>query len=278
MEKIINTNSAHNIKQKRTEDMLVLKGIEDIFLKRRAFIVRMPKLGDAVVACASGGMDTITNLAILMEEFKLEVYPFFINRNQSNYKWEKKSVDFFNDFFKKKYPGLYHDYLEIELPSPPKAYKTNLRGIKNSNDNFFLRSSVAYPARNPIIALTGMEYAYSLQNKKIFPKTVFAAHMADDPVFHSALTAIRIDNLLMCQITADYNWQFISLPIEKEFGNYYGKEIFVKWAYEHKIPLEKTRSCYEKEEHHCGVCDPACVNRKAAFEKSGVKDKTVYIN
>ena len=121
-----------------------------------------------------------------------------------------------------------------------------------------------------------MEYAYSLQSKGVFPKTIFSVHTADDPVLHSTLTAVRMTNLLMCQITSDYRWQFISLPIEKNLGNYYGKEIMVKWCDENNIPIEKTRSCYKDDPVHCGKCSPACLNRKAAFKKAGVLDKTIY--
>ncbi len=126
------------------------------------------------------------------------------------------------------------------------------------------------------IALTCMEYAYALQSKGLFPKAIFAVHTADDPVFHSTLTAIRITNLLMCQITSDYNWQFISIPLEKELGNYYGKSRLVKWASENNISIEKTRSCYKDTELHCGTCFPACQNRKKAFKNAGVEDKTFY--
>jgi hypothetical protein len=121
-----------------------------------------------------------------------------------------------------------------------------------------------------------MEYGYSLQSDGIFPKTVFVTFLADDPPRHSTLTSIRITNLLMCHITGDYNWQLISIPLERELGNYYGKIPYVKWCNEHDIPLEKTRSCYKDGELHCGICEPACVNRKKAFKESNVKDNTIY--
>jgi 7-cyano-7-deazaguanine synthase in queuosine biosynthesis len=273
---IINNGSAYKIKDNPREDLLALEMVENIFKKRRAHIISMPKKGSSVVCCMSGGMDTVANAAILMEEFNFKIYPLFINRGQTNYRWEKESVEFFDSFFSSRYPTLYNKYIEIQLDTPPIAYKNNLRNTKKMTDNPVLRSNVAYPARNPIIALTAMEYAYSLQSKGVFAKTIFAVHTADDPVLHSTLTAVRMANLLMCQITSDFNWQFISLPIEKEFGNYYGKEVMVKWCAENNIPIEKSRSCYKDQQNHCGECFPACQNRKEAFKKAGVHDKTIY--
>ncbi len=276
MVKVVDTGTARGIRENRLEDPLVLEDVERIFAKRRAAVIRMPAPGSPVVACLSGGMDTVANTAILMQEFGLKVYPFFIDRGQTNYTWEKAAVDYFDAYFKERYPELYHACREIRLDTPPAAYKDQLRRTKESADNPTFRGSVAYPARNPIIALTGMEYAYALQAEGVFAKTVFAVHTADDPVRHSTLTAIRIDNLLMCQIMGDYNWQFISLPIEKELGNYYGKEVMAGWCVENGIPIERSRSCYKDDPVHCGECFPACVHRKEAFRKAGVEDKTVY--
>lgn len=276
--KIINTKTSFNIKNNRLEDLKVLDSINNILLFRRGYIFKLPDPGSSVVAGVSGGLDSIINLAILMEELKLKVYPFFINRGQTNYKWEKESVQFFNNYYKKRYPEQYNDCLEIKLNTPANEYKDFLRDTKNLGDNPFLRNTVAYPARNPIIALTGMEYGYSLQSQRKYIKTVFTTHTADDPVLHSSLTVLRTDNLLMCQITDDYNWSFTSIPMEVELQNYYGKSRYVKWGIENEIPLEYTRSCYKDTKNHCGICSSACINRKKAFKDAGVTDLTKYIN
>lgn len=42
-----------------------------------------------------------------------------------------------------------------------------------------------------------------------------------------------------------------------------------------KVPFELTWSCYEGRDLHCGKCG-TCVERKEAFQKSGVKDPTQY--
>ncbi len=272
LNKIIYTGTGDRIIENKLEELMVKKKIENILQIKRGNIYQLPKKNEAVVACVSGGLDSVINLAILMEEFNLIVYPLFINRGQSNYEWEKKSLEFFEEYFLTKYPQKYKKYLEIELDTPAKGYKDLLREHKNSTKNY-----VGYPARNPIIALSAMEYAYALQSQDVKIRHVFTTHTADDPVLHSTLTALRIDNLLMCQITGDYTWYFTSLPIETELDNYYGKSYLVKWGSEINLPLEKTRSCYTKDRLHCGQCTPACVNRQKAFLDAGIVDDTKYL-
>lgn len=122
MTKIINTGTAENISLRRTEDTTVLKSIDDILVMRRCKVVKFPEPGTPVVVIHSGGMDSTANMAILTEEFGLKIYPLFINRGQTNLKWEKKSVNFFDDFFQKKYGDLYNKSFEIKLNIPPEKH------------------------------------------------------------------------------------------------------------------------------------------------------------
>ncbi len=272
----ITQNKTGELEAKRQEDPTVLGKVDNILKIRRMRIVKMPEAGTSVVVIHSGGMDSTTNIAILMEEFGLKVYPLFINRGQTNLKYERVAVKYFDKYFSERFPELYTKSVEVEINTPPKAYKNDLRATRDLEDNLQSRQRIAFPARNPIMILTAAEYAYSLQVKGVFPKTIFISCMKEDPPRHSTLTAIRMANLLVCQIMGDYLWQVIALPIEREFENFYGKEVYVKWADEHGIPLEKTRSCYRNQEKHCGKCYPACENRKKAFLNAGVEDKTEY--
>ena len=284
MIKIISTGTAKNIKKRGTENLSLLDSLNKFFIKERGYVVKMPKPGTPVLACMSGGLDSISNLAVLMERFKLKVYPFFIEREQTNSKYENLAVDFFNKYYKERYPKLYNDVLKIKINTPAKEYKEMARATKDMNyittDSVCCRNKIAYPARNPIIFLTGMEYGYSLQSKiKDYPKTIFAvfSNNNNDELYHSALTSVRLTNMLMCQIVNDYCWQFISIPTEVELGNYYDKDVFVKFACSIGVPLEKSRSCVKKTINHCGSdkCN-SCLERKKAFRKAGVKDLTKY--
>ena len=274
--RMIYSNIIDREKMRQKEDLSLLSEVDAIFKRKRGSVVKMPRTHEPVITCLSGGLDSVANITILLEELKVQVFPFFVARGQSNYKWEKKAVNFFDKFFSKKYPDLYHKCVEIKMNIPAKAYKKNLITTKYLNDNSLIRKRVGYPARNPIIFLAGMEYGYSLQHRNIFPKTILTANHADDNIYHSSLTSLRCQNLVMCQITNDWSMQLTSIPIEREFGNYYGKARMLKFAYESGVPLERTRSCTSSHKLQCGICSIACKDRRLAFQEAGVEDKTKY--
>jgi len=74
----------------------------------------------------------------------------------------------------------------------------------------------------------------------------------------------------------DWEWQFISIPIETAFGNYYDKDVYIKFCEKHNIPLYHSRTCVKKGDP-CGSCPP-CWERRRAFAKLGTKDIDNYLN
>jgi len=275
MTKILNNRGKIKFESKENEDANLLKIYDGILKGKRGYVVKMPKKGESIVACLSGGQDSVANIGILLKEFGLNVYPFFINRGQSNYKHEKKAVDYFNRFYKRKFPKLYHNYKEITAMTPGAEYKDLLRKTKRMVDDIPLRHNISYPARGPIVFLTGMEYGYSLKANGVEIKTVFASNMSSDFSYHCSQTWVRLMNILFCQILNDWSWQFISLPIETEFGNYFDKDVFIKWAYENGVPLHKARTCVKSFDVECGDC-PTCWDRRRGYKEAGVKDQTKY--
>ena len=272
---ILNKQGKIKIKSKVNEDINLLKIYSNILKSKRGYVVKMPKKGESVVVCLSGGQDSVANIGVLLKEFGLNVYPFFINRGQSNYKYEKRAVDYFNRFYKRKFPKLYHNYKEITVMTPGMEYKDLLRKTKRMMDDIPLSHNISYPARGPIVFLTGMEYGYSLKAIGVEVKTVFASNMSSDFSYHCSQTWVRLMNILFCQILNDWSWQFISLPIETEFGNYFDKDAFIKWAYENGVPLHKARTCVKSFDIECGDC-PTCWDRRRGYKEAGVKDLTKY--
>lgn len=276
MTKIVNNIGEIKFSQKKNEDFKVIKVIDRIFRDKRGYVVKMPPKRSSVVCCMSGGADAVSNIFILMNKFGYEVFPFFINRGQSCYEWENTAINYFDKFFKKRFPNLYHYTKKIKVNTPASEYKDDLREVKKKYYQIERSAHISYPARNSIIFLTGMEYALSLRNigKKI--NTVFVAHVASDTSFHCSLTWQRILNLETCHIINDYNFQYISLPIEIELGNYYDKDVLIKYCDENGLDLSKTRSCIKPNKTHCGVC-PCCWDRRRCFLKAGITDKTKYL-
>ena len=99
--------------------------------------------------------------------------------------------------------------------------------------------------------------------------------MSSDFSYHCSQTWVRLMNILFCQILNDWSWQFISLPIETEFGNHYDKDVFIKWAYQNGVPLHKARTCVKSFDIECGDC-PTCWDRRRGYKEAGVKDPTKY--
>lgn len=53
------------------------------------------------------------------------------------------------------------------------------------------------------------------------------------------------------------------------------KTAIVRMGAVHEVPFEDTWSCYQGGLFHCGVCG-TCLERKQAFENSGIPDPTIY--
>jgi len=128
-----------------------------------------------------------------------------------------------------------------------------------------------------MIFLTGAEYAYSLKSQGVELSTIFGAAVVSDTLFHSSLTWTRITNLAVCQFLNNYNWQILSLAIEKELGNSYDKDVLISYCDKIGLPLEHTRTCTNSNEVQCGNC-VCCYDRRRCFKEARVEDKTVYLS
>jgi 7-cyano-7-deazaguanine synthase in queuosine biosynthesis len=270
LSEVLGVQGEKRLEDKPNEDIELLNILDTFLIKRRGYVVKMPSEGSAVAVCMSGGADSIVNIDILLREFKLNVYPFFVDRGQKNYVYEKQAVDYFDSLFHKNYPDLYHPVREIQVTTPGLVYKSLLT-------HELTKDHISYPSRNSIIFLTGAEYAYSLRTEGVNIHHLFAAHVSSDTSMHCSLTWTRLTNLTICHIMNDYQWQFISIPIERELGNFYDKDVLVRYAQQHDLPLELTRTCVMSSEIQCGKC-PCCWDRRRCFAEAGIKDATSYLH
>lgn len=272
------------LKNKPLDNINIINLIESE-LKINGGIFTMPKPGSSVVLLLSGGLDSIVSWAILMEEFKLNVYPVIIKNRQKKWNGIGKSIKYFSNFYKKKYSELYNkpfyvfdDFPQIELEKltkkvhPLSLLETFLGSNLKKNLNLSLASMSL-----PFLGKNYADYLFFTKNIKI--NTIFCGILSSDGngVNHQTFTAIRTNTWYLRVISGEKKWQFASICYEKEIGNMFIKSDLIKWAFEYNIPVEKTWSCYSNNDSQCGKC-LACLNRKYGFEKAGILDKTIYLN
>ena len=261
---MVNTKLLNSIDKIKYEDTKIIKRLEEILLSKRKKIFSLPKPHTPVVVLMSGGLDSIIMVSFIMEKYKLVIYPLFIRWGQKNLNKEEEALSFFTSYYKKKYPNLFINPKKITALIPVEDLTTGV------NDIVVLR--------NTIFAAHAVHYAHFLQEKKgLKIRTIFCCSVSGDGrvVPDSTLTAIRSTNVNICINEADYSWQYTSIALEKTLGNYKSKSYFVRYAKKMGSPLEKTWSCYEKGNIHCGQCLP-CLGRKDAFKKASLEDPTKY--
>jgi len=242
-----------------------IKTFDKILLRKRGWISKWPQ---SAVFIYSGGMDSTVTIAKLLEENRIEIFPLFINRGQSNVRYERQAAKFFEKYFRIHYRDLFHDLTEIAINVPPNEIKDQLRKYS---------TEFGYPLRNTILQMVGVQYAISLSQKsKRKINSVFCAQLDDDPFPHSKLVSLRATTIDVCQGLDEWDWQITSPNIDILLSKIKtGKKEMVQWAYEHNLPIEKTRSCYSNKKIHCGICS-ACRRRKEAFIHAGLPDITEY--
>ncbi|MFC1750042.1 7-cyano-7-deazaguanine synthase [Pseudomonadota bacterium] len=268
------------LKKKQLEDLDTIRMIEKILITKRGFVFKMPKPKSPIVLQLSGGIDTVSMIVYLIKKYDLVVYPLFIRRGQARVKKEEDSVDFFNKIFLKKYPDNYRNVFKIETRFPPmEIRKTIIRFADKKVSNKSIKRW-GIPMFASLLTSFSVEYAFYIEHVDgLRIRTIFCAAVDGDGdyVAHHSLTGLRGVMLNICTQTQDFSWQFTSPFTEPAIGVFGGKEELIRWGHESGLPIHKSWSCYLKNTFHCGQCD-SCSGRRAAFNKSGIEDKTVYIS
>jgi len=135
--------------------------------------------------------------------------------------------------------------------------------------------SIVVPIRNAVFLSIASAWAYTLSASLV----AYGAHTGDRnypdcrPVFakklESAFNLGEIDGINSrlrknIKIWSPYREGISKSDLIKIGFKALGDSIFKTW------------SCYSSQKFHCGVCE-SCNNRKTAFQKAGIIDKTKYL-
>ena len=125
--------------------------------------------------------------------------------------------------------------------------------------------STVVPNRNMILLSLATAWAASIQANSVS----YAAHFGDHAIYPDCREefAEALDKAIRL---ADWQEIFLNRP----FVDFTKAEIVRRGA-ELNVPFEKTWSCYEGRELHCGQCG-TCIERREAFHLAGIEDPTNY--
>ena len=269
------------LKDRPFDDLRTIELIE-LELRKRGGVFKLPKPGSSVVLLLSGGLDSVVAWGFLMEEYKLKVYPVWVRNRQKKWKYISKSIRFFSRFYKKRYPDLFNlpfcvvdDFPQIEIENISK--KVHSMSILDEFVDSKRKSNINLSS----VSLIGLGRSYAkllFLREHVDVSTIFCGILSNDGdvVPAQSFTSIRCNSLFLRVTTSENKWQFASVFYERELGNLFFKKDVIRWAFDHGIPIENTRSCYINNRFQCGECI-ACNNRKWSFVESGVIDKTRYM-
>lgn len=290
LNKINKQEFKQRLMKRQYENVDAVDLIERYFYKKRGYIFSMPQKGESVILLVSGGLDSTITWGILLAIYKLKVYPLFLHRGHKRWKREKKSLVFFTQYYQKKFPHLFVKPQEYSTDIPPKEITENMKDVasylhyEKILKNLDLDSRVVTFNTLGILPYLfphfGIAYGKYLEDhENVVVRTIFSSVCSGDGIVvpSQTFTALRCTMFDMCLATADFSWQFASLPFEKEIGHYLDKADLIKIGSKMGLPMEKTWSCYADNRYQCGKC-LTCESRKGSFSMAGVTDKTSYHN
>lgn len=216
----------------------------------------------------SGGVDSVCAVSILKSKYDLYGITFSYGQKAS---MEIKAAKEFAKTLKLR------DHKIIDIGFMKNLYGDSnvLTSTKRKIPSEF-EYSIVVPIRNAVFLSIASAWAYSLDAQLV----AYGAHTGDShypdcrPIFakklESAFNQGEIDGInskirQKIEIWSPYRKGFSKSDLLKSGIKVLGDSIFKTW------------SCYSNKKYHCGNCE-SCNNRKIAFEKAGINDKTKYLN
>jgi 7-cyano-7-deazaguanine synthase len=219
------------------------------------------------VVVFSGGIDSVCAASYLKSKYELYGISFSYGQKANREIIAAKS-------FAKKLDLKKHKIVDIgfmkELYGDSNVLTSSKRKIPSKFDY-----SIVVPIRNAVFLSIASAWAFTLNASLV----AYGAHTGDKnypdcrPNFakrlESSFNLGEIDGIKSglrknIEIWSPYKEKLSKSDLLRFGKKTIGDSIFKTW------------SCYSSGRFHCGVCE-SCNNRKVAFDKSGIKDKTKYL-
>jgi len=215
----------------------------------------------------SGGIDSVCAVSYLKSKYELYGITFSYGQKANNEIAAAKS-------FAKKLGLKQHKIIDIGFMKNLYGNSNVLTSSKRKIPSKF-EYSIVVPIRNAVFLSIASAWAFTLNASLV----AYGAHTGDKhypdcrPNFAKKLEIAfnqgEIDGIeskirKSIEIWSPYRKGLSKSDLLKSGMKILGDSIFKTW------------SCYADKKYHCGVCE-SCNNRKIAFEKSGITDKTKYL-
>ncbi|MEO2201498.1 MAG: 7-cyano-7-deazaguanine synthase [Nitrosopumilus sp.] len=215
----------------------------------------------------SGGIDSVCAVSFLKSKYELYGITFSYGQKADMEIAAAK-------YFAKKLGLKQHKVIDISFMKDLYGNSNALTSTNRKIPSKF-EYSIVVPIRNAVFLSIASAWAFTLNASLV----VYGAHTGDRnypdcrPTFakklESAFNQGEIDGINTklrknIQIWSPYREGLSKKDLLKAGMKVLGNSIFKTW------------SCYSNKKYHCGICE-SCNNRKIAFEKAKIIDKTKYL-
>ncbi|WP_371504296.1 7-cyano-7-deazaguanine synthase [Nitrosopumilus adriaticus] len=215
----------------------------------------------------SGGVDSVCSVSFLKSKYELYGITFSYGQKASNEIAAAKT-------FAKKLGLKQHKIIDIGFMKDLYGNSNVLTSSKKKIPSKF-EYSIVVPIRNAVFLSIASAWAFTLNAQLV----AYGAHTGDQhypdcrPNFAKKLEAafnegetdgIKSKIRKSIEIWSPYRKGLSKSDLLKSGMKVLGDSIFKTW------------SCYANKKFHCGICE-SCNNRKIAFKKAGINDKTRYL-
>ena len=219
------------------------------------------------VVVFSGGIDSVCAAAYLKSKYELYGISFSYGQKANREIIAAKS--FGKKLCLKKHKIVNIDFMK-ELYGDSNVLTSSKRKIPSKFDY-----SIVVPIRNAVFLSIASAWAFTLNASVV----AYGAHTGDKnyPDCRPSFAKKLETSFNQGEIDGIKTGLRNNIEIWSPYKEGLSKSQLLKFGYKTiSDSIFKTWSCYSSGKYHCGVCE-SCNNRKIAFNKSGIKDKTKYL-